>query len=85
MFFYFRQVAIFLALLELCRHIVNVNVRNPTGTPAPDNKGPPEGRYVERYPTTMTNAALAGSPCTSEISGSSEMKARASKFPYDVT
>lgn len=42
----------FVALLELCRGIMNVSVRNPAGTPADDDKGLLEGRYVEWYPPT---------------------------------
>lgn len=38
---------LFLALLELCRGEMNVNLKNLTGTPAADDKGLLEGRYVE--------------------------------------
>lgn len=33
---------------------MNVSVRNPTGTPAADDKGSLEGRYVECNPVPMT-------------------------------
>lgn len=79
--YYLVRATIFLALLELCSGIMNVSMRNPTGTPADGDKGSVEGRYVEYYPIQMTNATLANS----QSLGYMKYQPRASIFTHDIT